>query len=310
MEIQRTLHIGLGEMGQALALNLQEQGYKTIGFDVAGAAREQAKEQGIATYPELQQAIEGLNHEPRLVLLAIPADTVQPMVNDLIELLAPGDIIIDVGNSFFKDSISNHQRCQNQSIFFLDCGLSGGAHGARNGASLMIGGESGALQIAMPILQAIAGKARCTHVGGPGAGHFAKMVHNAIEYSMMGAIAEGFHILDEHEGALDLDIKAILEPYAQGSIISGQLLRWLRETYQNDSQFKSLSNSVPPERSDIDMDYLTKHEVARILDAALTQRKITRLEPSVVGRIINGMRIHFGDSIGQTPENTTKDSVG
>lgn len=300
---QRTLHIGLGPVGIAVANNLQEQGYEPVGFDVALAAKESAKEQGIATHKSLRDAVTASVNLPRVIFVAIPTTYVRDLLTDLVTLLDPGDIVIDIGNSFFKESIEHHQFCQEYSISFIDCGLSGGVGGARNGASLLLGGQSGAIQIAMPILQAIARQARCSHVGGPGAGHFTKMVHNAIEYSMVGAIAEGFYILDEHQGALDLDIKAILEPYAEGSIISGQLLRWLRETYQSDPELLTLSSSVPPEQSDIDMDYLTRHEVARILDAALTQRKMTRLEPSVIGRIINGMRMHFGDAIGPQQNN-------
>ncbi len=302
---QRTLHIGLGQIGMAVAENLAEQAYEPIGFDVSMAALETAKERGIPTYKTLNDAIRSLSgQQPRLVFLAVPAPYVADLVTDLIALLQPGDCIVDIGNSFFKDSIHRHQVCREQKITFIDCGLSGGEGGARYGASLLLGGDAGAIQIAMPVLAAIARKARCSHVGGPGAGHFAKMIHTAIEYSMIGAIAEGFYILEEHRGALDLDVKAVLEPYAEGSVISGQLLRWLRETYQDDPELLTLSSRVPREYTDIDMDYLARHEVARILDAALTQRKMTRLEPSVIGRIINGMRTHFGDAIGPQKDNT------
>ena len=306
----RTLHIGLGQIGLAVAGNLLEQGYDLAGFDVSIAAREMAKEQGIATYGSLHEALSAILSPTKLVFLAVPAPQVSDLVSDLLHELQPGDCIVDIGNSFFKDSIQRHQLCQEKGIHFVDCGLSGGVGGARYGASLLVGGESGPVQIALPVLKAIARSARCSHVGGPGAGHFSKMVHNAIEYSMMGAIAEGFYILDEHQGALDLDMTAVLEPYAEGSVISGQLLRWLRETYQEDEGLLMLSSSVPAEQVDIDMDYLTRHEVARILDAALTQRKLTRIEPSVIGRIINGMRIHFGDAIGPQKDNIEYQSVG
>lgn len=302
--MKNTLHIGLGSIGMAVAENLIEQGYRPVGFDVSISVQEAARSNGIQITKNLTDAIELIKDKPRFVFLAIPAEYVADVVTDLVELLESGDCIIDMGNSFFKDSIYRHQFCSEQKISFIDCGLSGGVSGGRYGASMLLGGESGPIQIAMPVLSAIARNARCSHVGGPGAGHFTKMVHNAIEYSMMGAIAEGFYILDEHQGALDLDIRSVLKPYAEGSVISGQLLRWLRETYENDPELLTLSNSVPTERSDIDMDYLTRHEVARILDAALTQRKITRIEPSIIGRIINGMRIHFGDAIGPQKDNT------
>ena len=303
MQTRRTIHIGLGEVGSAVAVNLLQQGYDPVGFDVAVSARENAKEEGIASYQTLSETIASVSDAPRIVFVAIPAEYVSGAITDLLDILDQGDIIVDISNSFFKSSIEHHQRCKDKGISFVDCGLSAGAEGAQRGASLLVGGEAGAIQIAMPVLQAIAREARCAHVGGPGSGHFTKMVHDAIEYSMMGAIAEGFYILDEHKGALDLDIKAVLEPYAEGSVISGQLLRWLKETYQTDSQMRTLGNSVPPRRSEVDLDYLTKHEVARILDAALIQRKLTRLEPSVIGRIINGMDIHFGDAIGKQVQN-------
>ena len=303
MKTRRTIHIGLGEVGSAVAVNLLQQGYEPVGFDVAISARENAKDQGIASYQALSETVTSVPETPRIIFIAIPVEYVSGVIIDLLEILDKGDIIVDISDNFFKTSLENHQRCKDSGISFIDCGLSGGTEGARHGASLLVGGEAGPIQIAMPILRSIAREALCTHVGGPGSGHFTKMVHDAIEYSMIGAIAEGFYILDEHKGALDLDIKAVLEPYAEGSVISGQLLRWLKETYQNDSQMRTLGNSVPPRRSEVDLDYLTKHEVARILDAALIQRKLTRLEPSIIGRIINGMDVHFGDAIGRQAQN-------
>ena len=293
----RSLHIGLGDIGSAVAHNLHEKGREVVGFDTAATVREQMNQQGIACYEQLSDAVEAASVSPRIVLVAIPAQHVTNLLDDLATLLTAGDIVIDVGNSFFSDSINHYHQCANTGIRFIDCGLLGGAGGARRGASLLLGGDETAIHQAVPVLQTVARGEPCRHVGGPGAGHFAKMVHNAIEYSMMGAIAEGFHILDEHKEGLELDLEAILEPYTRGSVIQGRLVSWLHATYQQDKGLQSIAHSVPPEHRDMNMEYLTKHEVARILDAALMQRKLTRLEPSIIGTIINAMRSRFGDTV-------------
>ncbi len=302
----RTLHIGLGEVGLSLAKNALDRKLEIIGFDVSASVRDNASDLGIPCYGNLEDAISALNCKRKIIIVTIPAEHVTYLLEELCEFLSEGDCIVDVGNSFFKDSIIQHQQCSMFGINFIDCGLLGGVYGARNGASLLLGGENDAVSLVKPCLEIISNGNMCVHAGGPGSGHFAKMIHNSIEYSMMGAIAEGFYMLDEHKKGLDLNISSILESYTQGSVIESRLIKWLNEIYKRDSSLHYISETVSPEKRDMNMEYITRHETARILEAALIQRKLTRLEPSTIGLIINAMRSHFGDSVKESKVHKNK----
>ncbi len=290
----RILQIGLGTIGMAIAQNLSENGYEVVGFDVNQMVRNQAATRNIATYESLLDALESIPHTPKIIFLSIPAEHVTDLLHDILEYLNPGDIIADLSNSFFMNSVTHHQLCKDQEVHFVDCGISGGESGARNGASIMVGGEDEAVQLLEQVMQRIAIADGYAHVGGPGAGHFAKMVHNAIEYGMIGAIAEGFFVIQEHQAGLDLKIHDIFKPYTHGSIIQSQLITWLQKAYQADPTLRTMQQVVSPEKADMNMEYLSRHEEMKVLDAALIQRKLTRIEPSTIGTLINAMRSQFG----------------
>ncbi len=293
----RIIQIGLGQMGLALAQRTIAVGYEVVGFDISPLARDQAAAVGIATHPQLGDVFGSAPQKPRVIVLCIPEEHIDNLLIDLRELVSSGDIIVDMSNSFFMQSARRQQLCKDTGVHFIDCGVLGSASRLTAGPVLMLGGEINGVQLAESILRSIAKDEGVTHVGGPGAGHFAKMIHTAIEYGMMGAIAEGFYMLEEHAQALDLQIDKVFRPYGEGNIIRSQLMQWLQTTYSNDPSLQTLQHSVAPEHADMDMEYLTDHEPARILDAAVIQRKLTRLEPSRMGAILNAMRVHFGNDL-------------
>ena len=285
--------IGLGRMGAAMTAHLAEQGFEVHGFDQNTDARTLAQSQGVTTHETLKEAIGALDVE-RTVWIMVPSKYVDIVISELKPLMSPGDTIIDGGNSFFQDTIHRQHDLMGSGIHYIDCGTSGGVTGARNGASLMVGGTTQTVQKHEHTFKALATKNGYGHVGGSGAGHFVKMVHNGIEYGMMGAIAEGINVLHEHKEGLELDVSEALKPYQNGSIISSSLMNWIADAYHTEGYLEKIAGEVPQGETEMEMEYLINHETVRVLDAAVMQRKHTRVEPSFIGTLISAMRNQFG----------------
>lgn len=285
--------IGLGRMGLAMSLSLAEEGYDVHGYDTNEETLAEAAKAGVTVHTTLTDAINA-TQSPKTIWLMIPAQYVGEQITALRPLLSAGDTIIDGGNSFFRNSINRQHELLDSQIHFIDCGTSGGVSGARHGASLMVGGDKQTVAAHEHIFLALATENGYGHVGGPGAGHFVKMVHNAIEYGMMGAIAEGINVLHDHKEGLGIDILESLEPYQNGSIISSNLMDWLADAYHKEGYLEKIAGEVPKGETEMEMEYLINTENMRILDAAVLQRKLTRLEPSFTGTLIAAMRNQFG----------------
>ncbi|MDA8596970.1 NAD(P)-binding domain-containing protein, partial [Candidatus Pacebacteria bacterium] len=230
----------------------------------------------------------------KVVWLMVPSKYVDDVIAETVGKLTRGDCIIDGGNSFFKDSVFRHHDLAGRGIQFIDCGTSGGVEGARCNASLMVGGDRPIVKKYEHIFQALAITNGYGHVGGPGAGHFVKMVHNGIEYGMMGAIAEGMNVLHEHREGMHLNITEAIKAYEHGSIIESNLISWLSDAYEKKGNLESIAGTVPKGETEMEMEYLVSHNKVRVLSAALTQRKLTRSEPSFTGTLISAIRNEFG----------------
>ena len=186
--------IGLGRMGSGIAQRWLEAGYTVIGYDVDAVNKKAAQELGVT----VARSLADVAHDARVIWLMVPAGPiVDDVIKELLPRLAPGDIIIDGGNSKFTDSMRRAQALEPAHIHFLDCGTSGGLYGREHGYCLMVGGEAHAYQTALPLLNAIAAPGGLGRVGPSGAGHYVKMVHNGIEYGMLQAYAEGFQLIKE-----------------------------------------------------------------------------------------------------------------
>ena len=203
--------IGLGRMGAAMAAHLVEKGYKVHGYDTNEEARTAAAGVGVLVHDSIEDVILG-QMGVKLVWVMVPSRFVDDVLTKVRKFLKEGDIVIDGGNSFFLESINRHQDLEADGIHYIDVGTSGGVEGARNGASLRVGGDEKVVAEYGELFADLAIADGYGHVGGPGAGHFVKMVHNGIEYGMMGAIAEGINVLDEHKEGLDLNISEALKP--------------------------------------------------------------------------------------------------
>jgi len=238
--------IGLGRMGANMARRLARGGHDVSGFDPSPEARERARADGIAV-ADSPEALVALVAAPRALWIMVPAgDPVDATINALLPSLSPGDVLVDGGNSFYRDSQRRAERLAEQGIAYLDVGTSGGVWGLAEGYSLMVGGDAEAAARLSPLFRALAPSPDrgWGHVGPSGAGHYAKMVHNGIEYGMMQAIAEGFALLEGRQ-EMQLDLGAIAELWRHGSVVRSWLLDLTADALREPGAIGSVAPLVP-----------------------------------------------------------------
>ena len=217
--------VGLGKMGSNLALNAIDNKIAVVGKDIS--PRPELTEKGIKVVFDLKTFAESLKC-PRVIYLSLPAGPViDKVLDELVPHLDCGDVVMDGGNSFFRDSVRREKELCEKEILFLDCGTSGGIKGARKDACFMVGGKREGFSIAEPILEKLAVKGGLVYTGEPGSGHFVKLVHNGIEFGMLQAIGEGFSLLEESE--YNLNLVEIFKNWSHGSIIRGLLVELMEK---------------------------------------------------------------------------------
>ncbi len=223
--------IGLGRMGGNMARRLRRGGIPVSAwnrsYEVTAAL---AAETGLEPAADLAALVAGLDAPRRLWLMLPAGEVTEDCVRDLLPMLAPGDLLVDGGNAHYRDSMRRAAACAAQGIEFLDAGVSGGIWGLEQGYALMLGGAGAAVTALRPAIEVLAPApdAGWIHCGPAGAGHFVKMVHNAIEYGMMQSFAEGFALIDARR-EFDLDAAAIAECWRHGSVIRSWLLDLIAE---------------------------------------------------------------------------------
>lgn len=235
--------IGLGRMGANLARHAMEKGHQVVGYSRSAGETKELADEGL----ELANSVEELAAKldaPRIVFVYVPhGSPTESVCASLQSALAPGDIVADGGNSHWSDSQRRHARFAEGGIRFLDIGTSGGVSGARQGACFMVGGERDAYDLVAPILKDLAvDDAGVSFVGPPGSGHFVKMVHNAIEFGMVEAIAEGVELLKRSE--YDLDLVGLFNNWMHGSVIRSWLVELMAKALAQDANFDELSTYV------------------------------------------------------------------
>ncbi|HQT90498.1 MAG TPA: decarboxylating 6-phosphogluconate dehydrogenase [Candidatus Kryptobacter bacterium] len=237
--------IGLGKMGANMAQRLLKGGHKVVGFDRDQQAVKGIIEEGNEGANSIDELISKLT-APKVVWIMVPAG--KP-VDDTIDLLIPklksGDIVIDGGNSYYKDSIRRANKLAESGISMLDAGVSGGIWGLKEGYSLMVGGDDKPVDYVRPIFEALApGKDKgWGHVGPCGSGHFVKMVHNGIEYGLMEAYAEGFELLKK-KAEFDLDLHQVAEIWRFGSVVRSWLLDLTADALKSDQELTKVAPFV------------------------------------------------------------------
>lgn len=286
--------IGLGKMGYNLALNLKKCGHQVIGHDVSQDTMHQINGEGVPTSASLGGLIEELG-EKRVVWLMIPSGgPVDEVLSQLKPLLSKGDMIVEGGNSNYKDSIRRAQEWSDLEIDYLDCGTSGGTEGALNGICAMLGGSKSAFDRIEPVLKDISLPGAYLYCGGPGSGHYVKMIHNGIEYGMMQAIAEGFEMLQKSE--MDLDLAAIAGLWNQGSVVRSWLMELTERALKKEpdlGSIKGIMHSSGEGRWTLE-DALDKQIATPVIALSLIMRYRSLEDDSFAGKVVAALRNEFG----------------
>jgi len=293
--------IGLGKIGQGLARQLIEKGWKVVGYNRSEEDTKKLGEEGLIQAYSLKEFISQLT-KPRIISLSLPAGKVIDEIlfgkHGIVQFLQRGDVIIDGGNSFYKDSVRRAKIVLKQGVDFIDVGLSGGPAGARYGASLMIGGNESVFEKYEQLFFDLAVAGGYQFFNGHGAGHFVKMIHNGIEYGMMQAIAEGFSVLKA--SPYDLNLSNIADVYNHGSVIESRLIEWLQNAFTLQGEaLENVSGTVAHTGEGL-WTIKTAEEMkiqTKIIKDALQFRIQSEKTPSYTGKILSALREQFGGHI-------------
>ncbi len=324
--------IGLGRMGANMVHRLVADGHRCVVYDHSVEAIEAVAGDSVTGCGTLDAFVKALE-SPRVIWMMIPAGVVDELLADLAPRLQTGDVLIDGGNSYYRDDIARSQRLGREGIHYLDVGTSGGVHGRERGYCLMIGGEPRIVDSLSPLFQSLApgfheprtpgntgeytpAEAGWLHCGPSGAGHFVKMVHNGIEYGLMAAYAEGFNIL-RHSGIgrhardtdaetaplaneafyqYDIDIAQVSEVWRRGSVIASWLLDLTAEALCRDPQLEAYAGRVSDsgEGRWTALAAIETGTPAPVLTSALFARFDSRGESDLAHRLLSAMRWGFG----------------
>ena len=275
---------------------LMRHGHSVVAYD-----RDQAtvgKYQGLGAAPakDLADVVRQLE-TPRVVWIMVPAGKpVDATIDTLLPLLAKGDILIDGGNSMYKDSIARAERVAAKGVRFVDSGTSGGVWGLENGYCLMVGGERDAVAHCEPIFTALAPENGYAHVGPPGSGHYVKMVHNGIEYAMLQGYAEGYEILEASKRFPELDLHQIAAVWQHGSVVRSWLNELAVDAFAKDAKLSSLEGYVADsgEGRWTVAEAIEEDVPAPVITLSLLMRLRSRQEDSFSAKVIAALRNEFG----------------
>ncbi len=290
--------VGLGRMGGNMARRLRRAGFGVAGYNRREELTlELARDVGLEPTKSLEQLVEVLSR-PRIVWLMVPAgQATQDSIDRLSTLLAPNDIVVDGGNSFYKDSMRRATQLAVRDIEFIDAGVSGGIWGLENGYALMVGGKDAPLTRVTPFLKQLAPSPTSgwLHCGPSGSGHFVKMVHNGIEYGMMQALAEGMALM-KGRAEFNLDLAAIAEMWRHGSVVRSWLLDLTADFLKSDQQLDSIAPYVADsgEGRWTALEAIEQGVPAPVISLALMTRFASQGSADFAARLLGMMRKGFG----------------
>lgn len=294
----RAAIIGLGKMGSNMARRLMKDGHEIVGFNLTPrVTKEMAEDDGLIPAFSIEEAVEKLS-SPKVVWIMVPAgDPTEDTIVALSQLLEKEDIIIDGGNSNYKDTKKRSESLKEKGIALIDVGTSGGIWGLAEGYSMMVGGDKKSVKVITPLLETLAPTKDLGwgHVGPNGSGHFVKMIHNGIEYGMMQAYAEGFEILKAKD-EFNLDLYQISEIWRYGSVIRSWLLDLTALAFEENPELEGIKGWVEDSGEgrwtvfeSIDLDV-----PAPVITAALQARFVSRDKENYAAKILSAMRNQFG----------------
>ncbi|GAB6117525.1 decarboxylating 6-phosphogluconate dehydrogenase [Thermoanaerobacter brockii subsp. lactiethylicus] len=286
--------IGLGRMGFNLALNMRDHGHEVVVYNRSPEKIKEAEKEGIKGAYTIEDLVKNLERR-RIIWLMVPAgDPVDEMIEKLVPLLEEHDIIIDGGNSYYKDTLRRYEMLKEKGIDFVDVGTSGGIEGARHGACTMIGAEDEVFKYIEPLIRDISAENGYLHTGKNGSGHFAKMVHNGIEYGMMQAIGEGFEVLEKSQ--FDFDLKEVARVWSHGSVIRGWLMELMEKAFEKDPKLSGIKGVMHSSGEGLWTveEALNLKVPVPVIAQSLFMRYRSEQEDTFAGKVVAALRNEFG----------------
>lgn len=286
--------IGLGKMGFNLARNIKSKGHEVIAFDINEKALSEITNYGVGTATSVQDLVDKLSTK-RVIWIMIPAgELVDQTLATLKPLLSVGDVVIDGGNSFYKDSMRRATEMKAVQIDFLDCGTSGGTEGALQGVCAMIGGNKFAFDYCEPLFRDISVADGYLYCGPSGSGHFVKMVHNGIEYGMMQAIAEGFEVM--HKSHFKLPLESVARVWNHGSVVRSWLMELTENALRKDPGLSSIRGVMHSSgEGKWTLETALEQQIATpVIALSLLMRYRSHEDDTFSGKIVAALRNEFG----------------
>ena len=288
--------IGLGKMGFHLGLNMIDHHHEVIAYDVVPESVTRFAEvgksgaAGVESYASLVAALP----QPRVIWVMVPSQVVDDVLGELKNLLAPGDIVIEGGNSHYKETLRRAANLKTVGVHYVDVGTSGGTEGARHGACYMIGADPGVFSHIEVLFRDTAVPNGYLYTGRTGSGHFAKMVHNGIEYGMMAAIAEGFEVLDASE--FEYDYAAIAKVWSNGSVIRGWLMELAQNAFQADPKLADIKGVMHSSGEGLWTVEEALHQQipTPVIAMSLMMRYRSQQDDTFNGKVVAALRNQFG----------------
>ena len=287
--------IGLGRMGANMVRRLVRDDHEIVIYNRTPEKTTEIASEGATPSYSIEEMV-GKLEKPRAVWVMVPAgDATEAQINELLEHLEPGDTIIDGGNTNFHDDVRRHALLKEKGLHYVDAGTSGGIWGLELGYCLMVGGDGDAVTPLEPIFRSLAPEGGYLHVGGPGAGHYVKMVHNGIEYALMQGYAEGFEIM--HASDYDLDLAGISELWMQGSVVRSWLLELAGRAFRaNGPDLEHIKGFVADSgEGRWTVQEAIDHDVpAPVITLSLLTRFRSRQDDSYGAKVLAALRNEFG----------------
>jgi len=286
--------VGLGKMGYNLALNMVDHNYSVSAFDINVSAIEEISSKNVTGLYTIEDLVQDLP-TPRVIWLMVPAgDVTENVLRELKRYITVGDIVIDGGNSHYKDSKRRAKDLEELGVHYLDVGTSGGVSGARNGACMMIGGEKEAFDTVEALFRDLCVQDGYTYAGESGSGHFLKMVHNGIEYGMMQSIAEGFELLEKSEYSFDNE--SVAKVWNNGSVIRSWLMELTQNAFSKDPNLEGIKGIMHSSGEgkwtlETALDLQTAMPVTAL---SLMMRYRSLEEDTFSGKVVASLRNEFG----------------
>ncbi|MFB6804472.1 phosphogluconate dehydrogenase (NAD(+)-dependent, decarboxylating) [Peribacillus butanolivorans] len=285
--------IGLGKMGLNLGKNLIDHKHDVVAFDLNTNAVEEIKKYGAEGTSSLQDLVQSIE-KPRVFWIMVPYSVVDSVISEITPFLSEGDIVVEAGNSHYKESIRRYNQLKEVGVSFMDAGTSGGMEGARDGACYMIGGEPEAWSIVEPIFRDTAVENGYLYAGKAGSGHFLKMIHNGIEYGMMAAIGEGFEVLEKSE--FDFDYEKVAKVWNNGSVIRSWLMDLTERAFSKDAkldEIKGIMHSSGEGKWTVET-ALDLQAATPVIAMSLLMRYRSLDNDTYTGKVVAALRNEFG----------------